>query len=124
LRCRRIKPNPSKPEASNASEAGSGAAEIFVITGVIVPVKLPALSNVSPVIKAVVFRGSSPRLGSIPSTSNSLTPPGPKSNTVSAASIVSKTKAEPFHKYRSYGFGLPISGNTTLAKFGFPAPVW
>jgi hypothetical protein len=54
LRRRRIKADPSKPEASNASEPGSGAVATFSVTGVIVPVKFPAPSKVSAVIKAVV----------------------------------------------------------------------
>ena len=69
-----------------------------LITGVIVPVNVPEPSKVSWVTKSVALFGFNPTLLAIPRISNSLTPPALKSNTLSGLMVVSKTKADPFHK--------------------------
>src|SRR5437868_170066 len=100
-----MKPTPAKPRIIIAQVEGSGTASM--VTGVIVPVKLPVPTKVRAVTKAIGLLGSRPRLGSIPKTSNWSTPRAPKSNSVLAARVLLKTQEVPFQRYRLYGVEFP-----------------
>ena len=71
---RAVSPSPAIVVPQRRRVAGSGVAAKSSMIGVMVPVKSPSPMNVRPVINAVTLPGSRFADGSMPVTSNALTP--------------------------------------------------